>query len=231
MQNLSASDLVNSLTSLLDSHRDPARAKMMSTYMKNLFPFYGIPSPQRIELGRTWHKEMGIQSLHRELVSGLWAVAEREAQYVAMDHVKRFKKHLDSNDIPWLESLIGEKSWWDTVDFLAVHVAGEILLRYPDMNPVIPDRWIESPDRWLNRTALLYQLKFKKATDFGRLQRYILTHLGSKDFFINKASGWALREYAKTDPVGVIRFVEANPGLSNLTIREALKHLDRPENM
>lgn len=231
MQNFSASDLVTSLTLLLDSHRDPARANLMAKYMKNLFPFYGIPSPQRIEIGRTWHQEKGIKSLHRDLVSGLWAVAEREAQYAAMDHVKRFKKHLDSNDIPWLESLIGEKSWWDTVDFLAVHVAGEILSRYPDLNPAIPDNWNESPDRWLNRTALLYQLKYKKATNFERLQRYILTHLGSKDFFINKASGWALREYAKTNPVGVKQFVEANPGLSNLTKREALKHLDRPENM
>lgn len=225
MQNSSTKNLIISFTSLMAENRDPKRAARMSAYMKNLFSFFGIPSPLRAELGRSYHKSQGIKSLDRNLVSGLWAVAEREAQYAAMDHIKKFKKQLTSDDIPWLESLIQQKSWWDTVDFLAVHAAGEILSRYPDLNKSIPDKWISSTNIWLKRTALLYQLKYKKATDFERLRRYILLQLGSKDFFINKASGWALREYAKTNPIAVKQFVEAHPELANLTKREALKHL------
>lgn len=225
MQNSYITNLIFSFTSFMEENRNPARAARMSAYMKNLFPFYGIPSPIRAELGRTYHKSMGIKSLNRELVSGLWAVPEREAQYAAMDHIKKFKKQLTSQDIPWLESLILQKSWWDTVDFLAVHVAGEIFSRYPELNKSIPDKWISSTNIWLNRTALLYQLKYKNTTDFEKLRRYILLQAGSKNFFINKASGWALREYAKTNPIAVKQFVEANSYLANLTRREAMKHL------
>jgi 3-methyladenine DNA glycosylase AlkD len=216
MKLISAEGLVQTVVDMLESHRDTARAKAMSGYMKNQFTFYGIPAPVRTEVVKEWHKTCQIKCLDRQLVRSLWSKPEREAQYFAMDHIKRFKKQLGSGDIDWIEQLVLEKSWWDTVDFLAVHAAGEVFSKDIGLRDVVAEKWISSDNFWLVRTAILFQLKYKKQTDFERLQRYILMHIGSKEFFINKASGWALREYARTNPVAVIQFVEGTPELSNL---------------
>ena len=209
----------------LESGRYQARAASMKQYMKNHFVFYGVSSPERAVIVKDVHSRLGVKSLDRSSIEKLWESPFRECQYAAMDHIKRFKKQLVADDFPWVLSLITRKSWWDTVDFLAVHAVGIIAAKYDDINKKEIEPLVHSGDLWLIRTAIIYQLSYKQKTDFDRLCRYILMFLGSKEFFINKASGWALREYAKTNPVAVKQFVEATPELSGLTKREALKHL------
>lgn len=210
---------------VFDQHRNPEKAAAMQAYMKHMFPFFGISSPQRIELGKNISQIFSISFLDKNLLNSLWDEKEREYQYLAMDYLKKYKKQLVSSDIEWVKSLIVQKSWWDTVDFLAVHLVGYLAQLQPSVIDTHINPWSTDKNMWLNRTAILFQLKYKEKTDFELLKKYILQHLGSKEFFINKASGWALREYAKTNPTAVIHFVETQPELSNLTKREALKHM------
>ncbi|MFZ1703869.1 MAG: DNA alkylation repair protein [Saprospiraceae bacterium] len=215
------------ITSLLEKNRDAKRAVGMEAYMKNNFTCLGIDSPTRKLLVQQFHQKLNIKKLNRDLVSSLWILPDREYQYVAMDHLKKFTKQLKAEDISWIETLITTKSWWDTVDFLAVHPVGFICKNNPHIITQRVEKWINSDNIWLIRTAILFQLKFKEKLDFNLVQKYILLHDKSKEFFINKASGWILREYAKTNPFEVIQFVDANPQLSNLTKREALKHQNK----
>ncbi|MBK8853792.1 MAG: DNA alkylation repair protein [Saprospiraceae bacterium] len=207
------------------SHSDPLRAASMKAYMKNLFPFIGINAPLRTQLISIIYKHFNVKSLNLPWVTFLWKENEREFQYAALDHLKKFCKYLKVEDLPFIEKLITTKSWWDTVDALACHQVGFILKNNPNLIDQNVSKWLSSDNIWLNRTAILFQLKYKKETNFPLLCECILTHISSKEFFIQKASGWALREYAKTDPVAVKQFVEANPELAGLTKREALKHI------
>jgi 3-methyladenine DNA glycosylase AlkD len=217
--------MINFTRQLICSHADPVRASSMKVYMKNLFPFCGINAPLRTELTGVIYKHFHIKNLNRLWIEELWNENEREFQYVALDHLKKYCKNLNADDLPFIEKLIITKSWWDTVDGLACNNIGYILKKNPGLiNQYVP-KWLASKNIWLNRTAILFQLKYKKETDFNLLCQCILTCISSKEFFLQKACGWALREYAKTDPVAVIQFVEANPELSGLTKREALKHI------
>lgn len=212
------------IKALLNTHQNPQKSVGMEAYMKHLFPFLGISSPERVEISKEIASKFQINSLDRDMISALWLENEREYQYLAMDYLKKYKKQLLPSDIEWVHSLIIQKSWWDTVDFLAAHIIGHLVLLQPSLIKSHIDKWSTDKNMWLNRTAILFQLKYKEKTDFELLKRYILQHLESKEFFINKASGWALREYAKTNPAAVIHFVETQPKLSGLTKREALKH-------
>jgi 3-methyladenine DNA glycosylase AlkD len=218
------SNLSQQIHLVLSENGNPEKAHAMQAYMKNLFPFFGISSPQRKDLATVLSQSFKINSLDKNLMNDLWRKNEREHQYLAMDFMKKYKKQLLPADIDWIESLIIQKSWWDTVDFLATHLVGYIVSQQPSLIETHINHWSTDKNMWLNRTAILFQLKYKEKTDFELLKRYILQHLESKEFFINKASGWALREYAKTNPADVIHFVETQPKLSGLTKREALKH-------
>lgn len=154
----------------------------------------------------------------------LWAQPEREFQNVAMTFLDSRGKRVDKSRIHILESLIQEKSWWDTVDFLAGNAVGTYLSYYPEQVIHYPDRWIHSDNLWLRRSALLFQLGYKHRTDEGRLFRYIHECAHEQEFFIAKAIGWALRQYARVNPDAVIKFV-ANEPLQPLSKREALKRL------
>ena len=120
------------------------------------------------------------------------------------------------------EFMIINKSWWDTVDMIASHLVGTHFKRFPGLIPAYTEKWMASGNFWLQRTALLFQLKYKKETDVELMSDLIKRLAGEKEFFIRKAIGWVLREYSKTDPEIVINFVE-NQQLSNLSRTEALK--------
>jgi 3-methyladenine DNA glycosylase AlkD len=128
-------------------------------------------------------------------------------------------------DLPWIKALILEKSWWDSVDFLATHAVGSLLERFPaHIRPVL-ETWIHDPNMWLNRSAIIAQILYRKNLDVDFLAMAILPHIPSKEFFLRKAIGWALRSHAARDPHWVHAFVEAHRAeLSGLSIREALKH-------
>ena len=149
---------------------------------------------------------------------------EREFQYLALDYLVALKDSLQPEDIYHLQTLILMKSWWDTVDKLAAIPVGSICLQHPEVvqNCLLP--WADSDNIWLARTAILYQLKFKSSTDTEVLSSIIEKNTNSKEFFINKAIGWALREYSKTDREWVREFVNTHT-LAPLSIREASKYL------
>ncbi|TMV50725.1 DNA alkylation repair protein [Paenibacillus mesophilus] len=207
---------------------DRKEATVMKAYMRGQFEFAGIKSPLRTAIVREWLSGRGDvpAALLEETVRGLWELPEREYTYAALDLLAKQAKRLNERHLELLETLVVTNSWWDTVDALAASLIGPLLLRHPQLAPVHAEKWIASDNIWLQRTALLFQLKYKRSTDPDRLFDYIRRTADSREFFIRKAIGWALREYSKTDAEAVIRFVELAP-LSPLSRREALKWLDR----
>jgi 3-methyladenine DNA glycosylase AlkD len=216
------------LIAAFEAHRDAARAASMAKYMRDQFPFVGIATPERRKVQR--EALAGLEKPDQETLDGvverLWEMPEREYQYAALELLGKHVKALDSSFVDRLEWLVVTKSWWDTVDTLASHIAGPLVLAHPALAGVM-DEWIESDNFWLARTAILHQLGYKQRTDSERLFRYCARRAGEREFFIRKAMGWALREYSKTDPDAVRAFVDAHGELSPLTRREALAWVGR----
>lgn len=206
---------------------DAGRAGEMAAYMKGVAPFLGIMSTER-------------RALSREVLAGLprpdeadctavavrcWRLPEREYHYFAVDYLRRHLRSCSSAFLPVARSLVTSVSWWDTVDLLAAHVVGGLVAADAGLGREM-DRWIEDDDLWVVRTALLHQLRFKSATDPDRLFAYCLRQAGHPEFFVRKAVGWCLREYAKTDPDAVRGFVARHrDGLAPLSVREALRNV------
>lgn len=209
----------------LRSCRNPELARPMEAYLRNQFPFLGLPNPQRVQLTKQFWQMHGMpaEGEWRTAVNELWELPEREFQYTALALLEKHLKRAEPEDIDMMEKLVTSKSWWDTVDTLASNIVGPHCAKFPGLIPVYTERWIVSDHMWLRRTALLFQLKYKQRTDTDRLFRYIRACAGEREFFIRKAIGWALREYAKTDRDAVAQFVSTHE-LSPLSKREALKH-------
>lgn len=204
----------------------PVNAAAMQRYMKDIAPFIGIKTPQRRALLKQHIARYGPPPIADlpAICHSAFAQNEREWHYSAVDLLVRLVKKLGPEHLPLVEGLILTKSWWDTVDALAANVAGVILKRHQRVIPRWNGRWVKSDDLWLNRTSILYQLKWKADTDRDMLFANIDKHAKHPDFFIRKAIGWALREFAKTDPDAVRDFVRSR-ALSPLSVREAMKHL------
>lgn len=214
------------LTSLFKDHRNEENSEPMKKYMKDHFLFLGIKSPLRKELERQFFNMTGIvkEPFSTEFVLGLWEKDEREFQYTALVYIEKSLNKLQKSDLEFMEGLITTKSWWDTVDTLASKPVGEIVQRYPDVIAVTLDGWSCHDNLWLRRAALLFQLKYKKQTNEAILYQYIRQNADSKEFFIQKAIGWALREYSKTNPNSVKQFIAENR-LAPLSVREGSKYL------
>ncbi|NHN30124.1 DNA alkylation repair protein [Paenibacillus sp. S3N08] len=204
----------------------------MKQYMRNQFEFLGISSPARVALTKPWVKEFKgmVEDQLEQAVKMLWDLPEREYQYAAVSLLEEHKKKSGIDHIDLLEWLMINKSWWDTVDTIASHLVGSYFLRYPEQVAVYTEKWMVSGNLWLQRTALLFQLAYKKHTDVERLFSYIAMCKDSEEFFIRKAIGWALRELSKSDPQAVLRFVKQHT-LSPLSYREALKVINRDRNI
>lgn len=218
------------LVSALEAAANPALAGPMEAYMKNRFPFYGIKSPERKAIFKAFIKDHGLPPAGEleDVIESLWEQPYRECHYAVVDLLDKMQKKLEPKHLPMLEELIVTNSWWDTVDLLASHQFGGLLKKYPELIPDKTERWISSDNFWLQRVAILYQLNYKKDTDAERLFRFCKLRAGSKEFFIRKGIGWALRQYSYTDPVAVKQFV-AETDLSPLSQREALKGIQRME--
>ena len=200
-----------------------AKAEKMAAYMKNKFAYLGIPRPQRDALQSGFIKEARKKDVDWELVIKLWDMPEREFQYLAMDYIDSVKKKLKEEDLMKIKELIGNKSWWDTVDFLAAVIVGDLCGRYPGLKLEML-LYADSSDIWLKRTAILFQLKYKDNTDTELLEKILDKCCGTKEFFLNKAIGWALREYSKTDAEWVRRYIQSRE-LHSLSIREGSKYI------
>jgi 3-methyladenine DNA glycosylase AlkD len=212
------------LTKIYRENANPGTAEPMAKYMKNLFPYLGMKTPTRKELFKNFTKEYGLPDLSdlKQITLELWDLPEREFQYTAIGILRKFTNNWDEDFIDLFEQLIITKSWWDSVDGIVSWLVGEHFKRFPNQRDTYIDRWMKSGNMWLQRACLLFQLNYKDKTDVMLLGGIIVALNGSKEFFINKAIGWALREYSKTDAEAVINFVKNNE-LSNLSKREAYK--------
>jgi 3-methyladenine DNA glycosylase AlkD len=216
---------VNALRLALAPHADPEAAYQMAAYQQHIAPFLGIRTPQRRELLKAFWQEQGRPDAERlpELIRTLWALPEREYHYAAMELAYDLRRQWKGTELPLFEWMIAHKSWWDTVDFIATKLVAEFFLRFPARRDRAHD-YILSGNMWLRRTAIIFQNPYKRRTDESFLFSAIRPCLEEREFFIRKAIGWALREYAKTNPVAVRAFADTH-ALSPLSRREALKHM------
>jgi 3-methyladenine DNA glycosylase AlkD len=203
---------------------DSAQAVKMSAYMYDLFPLLGIPTPKRKELSKEF---LSLAKKQKEIdwtfVNRCWE-KEREFQYLALNYLATVAKLLVPSDISRLKQLVVTKSWWDTIDSLD-KIVGGVALNFSEVNTVLL-KWSVAENFWLRRIAIDHQLLRKDKTDVVLLEQIIVNNLGQKEFFINKAIGWSLREYSKTNPDWVRNFlVKYTNRLSALSIREASKYL------
>ncbi len=206
-------------------NQDPVKAAAMVKYMKNLFPFLGITRPDRNLLQKDFFKSAKkCGEIDWGFVNHCWDLPEREYQYLAQDYLIILKQRLQNEDLERIEQLIISKSWWDTVDAIADKLAGELCSRSPELIDRYAVKWAESDNIWLIRSAILFQLHYKERTDRELLAGIIIRNSGTKEFFINKAIGWALREYSKSDREWVRDFVKNHP-LHSLSVREGSKYL------
>lgn len=220
-------DLVNILIELLRKHSNAENKSPMEAYMKHKFKFLGIKSPERKMLLKQFVTENKhkISSQCRDLIKDLYELPEREFHYCAMEISDKFLKNkYKINDIDLIKRLISNYSHWDSVDFIAKHILGNYLMCYPNKTKKIISEFSSSKNIWLNRSAILFQLGYKERTNSDLLFNLCRTHANSKEFFIKKAIGWALREYGKVNPQSVIKFIKANQ-LSALSQKEALRNI------
>jgi 3-methyladenine DNA glycosylase AlkD len=218
---------VLSLKKLYEQNANPAQAVSMKSYMRDQFEYLGIKSPQGAALMKGFVKEHGLPLIAQldEISRDLWSLPQREFQYAAMSLMSKFEKKVEPEFITTVEYLLITKSWWDTVDLIAGHTVGTHFKRFPTVREKYLKKWRKSDNFWLRRTTLLFQLGYKKETDFDLMCELIKENLGSDEFFINKAIGWALRQYAWTNPTPVKQFVKATKELHPLSRREALKNI------
>ena len=227
---LSAEQFVRAVSATLLPIANPAQRPWMRAYMKNQFDFLGIKTPDRRAAVAALIRNQRVATAAEILRSArlLWALPEREYQFVAVDLLAHHTDKLTPKHLPALFALVQKKSWWDTVDSLA-GVIGRLLrnARTNDSDAQCEmDRALQYPNLWVRRVAILHQLGWREETDAQRLFTYALTCAHEKNFFIRKAIGWSLRDYARHAPAEVRNFLRTNRSrLSPLSIREAGKHL------
>ena len=218
---------IESLETAFLKNGNPENAVAMAKYMRNHFPFFGIKTDERRRIFKTIWKENAkeVDQNPREITWQLFAKQQRELQYCAIEILtKQLKGNYKKEDIHLIEKMITTNSWWDSVDTIAKFILGDYLLEYPLETKKVIERFSNSNNMWLNRSAILFQLGYKAKTNFDVLQSECEKHKNSNEFFIQKAIGWALREYARTNPEAIKNFV-TNTDLKPLSKKEALKNV------
>ena len=215
----------NKLYEEMIQHKNEEQAQKMSKYMLNKFEYIGIKTPERREIFKNFFKEYkNEEKIDWEFVNKCWENKYREFQYVGADYLKNMKDKLTIDDIPKFKRLILEKSWWDTIDNLDMTI-GALALKDSNVNKILLE-WSLDENIWLRRIAIDHQLLRKEKTNTELLEKILKNNLGQAEFFINKAIGWALRDYSKTNPEWVKNFIEKNKeNMAKLSIKEASKYL------
>ena len=227
-----AKNIQGSVFASLQKEADPARAIQQQAYMKSEMPYYGLRVPRCRSIADEVLREHPScdSNVWVESILLLWRNAtHREERYVAIElmHHKKYNDWLIPSVLPVIEEMVISGAWWDFVDALAIRGVGTMLANDPGSTKAEMYRWARDEDIWKRRTAILSQLKAKAKTDVKFLSDCILSSISHPEFFLAKGIGWALREYSKSDPDWVARFVREHHELSNLSRREAVKHLDR----
>ena len=223
--------LVTAVRAALEEAADPVKAPQMQAYMKSDMPYRGVSAPAQKVLWREIFRDHRLASAEewRRVIVELWRSAKyREERYaaIALSDLKAYAPHRTMKSLPMFEEMIVTGAWWDYVDAIASHQLGDILRGEPLRMKPLMRRWAMDRDMWKRRAAILCQLGFKSDTDLDLLYACIEPSVDSREFFLRKAIGWALRQYAWTDPREVRRYVKANRArLSPLSVREAMKNI------
>jgi 3-methyladenine DNA glycosylase AlkD len=222
--------LVRFVRKELRAAADPPQAVVMARYMKTTTPFLGVQQPARKPIYREMKRRFSPANRreYEAAVLALWGLPHREEKYAAIELARQHVDSITLDSLPLYERMIREGAWWDLVDDPAAHLVGRVLLAERRPAKRILDRWIDDPDLWIRRTAILAQLRHKDQADAACLFRYCLRRAHETEFFIRKAIGWALRQYSYTDPDAVKTFLLKNrERLSGLSYREGAKRLIR----
>ena len=216
------SDLINDF----EKNSNELLAESMEKYMQDKFRFLGIRGGTRTEIYKKYFPDARkTKTIDWDFVERCWNKEEREFQYAVVYYLKAIQRFLKREDISRLKYLIVTKSWWDTVDLLA-KVVGSLVIRIEGYDQIMLE-WSKDSNIWLRRVAILYQLSLKDKVDEQILDNILVNNLGNSEFFINKAVGWALRDYSKFNPEWVREFIKENKAnMTNLSIREASKYLN-----
>ncbi len=219
---------ISLLQKIFHRNRNQSNAVAMKAYMRDQFSFFGIKSTPRRALSSEYMKSACLPegAELRKIISELWIMPEREYQYFAIELLIKTKSQWNKKDSDLFEHLITNNPWWDTVDYLSSWVIGPWLQMFPNKIKPLTGKWNNSDNIWLQRMSLLFQLKYKEHLDTKLLTKYILKLSKSKEFFIQKAIGWVLREYSKTDPEWVKNFLMENE-IMPLSMREAKKVINK----
>jgi 3-methyladenine DNA glycosylase AlkD len=223
-------EYIKPLADLFEASGNAEYAFRMKKYMKGQFEYFGINSPKRREIQKLFLAQNGLPEKAQldDIIKNMWQLPEREFQYTCMEILGKLSNKAEKERIDLYEYLVLNKSWWDSVDFISSNLVGVHFQKYPELMIPYTEKWMNSANIWLQRTSLLFQLRYRNNTNLDLLTDYIQRLQGSREFFINKAIGWILREYSKTDPNWVIQFVKKHQ-LANLSKREALKWLQRKQ--
>ncbi len=209
-------------------HANPKRAAGSKAYVREQFEFYGLTAPERREVQKVFHEDVALPPFEYipEITKLLWNKPQRELQYFAMELYGKYKKQFTKKDVPVFEYMIQNKSWWETVDFISPKLIAALHLKHPELQEENCKRWMKSNHLWLMRAAIIHQLLYKTKTNEKLLFSLILQCADHPDFFIRKAIGWSLRQYARTNPASVKSFLKRHKEqLSPLSYKEATKHL------
>ena len=209
----------------LEENRNELLAESMSKYMQDKFRFLGVRGATRTEIYKKYFPDARkTKTIDWDFVENCWNKEEREFQYVVVYYLKAMQKFLKREDISKLKYLVVTNSWWDTVDLLA-KVIGSLVIRIEGYDKIMLE-WSKDSNIWLRRVAILYQLSLKDKVDEIILDKVLVNNLSDSEFFINKAIGWALRDYSKYNPEWVREFIKKNKdNMANLSIREASKYI------
>ncbi len=224
---MSAETYIAGLQSEFERNANPQIAAGQKAYMRNRFEFFGIKTPLRRQIQKPFLAGdfLPEKAELEPAVKTLWSKPQREFQYFAQELTAKYKKQFDGSDIELLEFMITNKSWWDTVDFIAAKLVGEYFKIYRHRRETVLEKWLASGNIWLQRSSVLFQLNYKEELDTELLSFIINSLLGSDEFFVNKAIGWILRQYSKVNPVWVREFVNKTP-LDKLSRKEAVRNIE-----
>jgi len=218
---------ITELQSVYQENSNPEYAFPMKAYMKGKFEFYGIKADLRRSLLKPLVEKhrLEIQDTIRTLAFDLYDLPQRELHMCSMElFEKQLRKSYKKEDIQLIEKLLTTNSWWDSVDFIAKNILGKYLQTFPEEIEKVIDIFSSSDNIWLQRSTIIFQLGYKENTDKELLFKQCLIHRESKEFFIQKAIGWALREYGNYNPKDVLIFATSSD-LKALSKREAIRRL------
>ena len=218
-------DKYSKIKQLFEQNRDEENAIKMSKYMRDLFKFYGIPTPVRKSLYKDLLKEeKAKKTIDWNFLDKCYEDDYREFQYLALDYIENMQKFLNYDDIAELYKYIKSKQWWDTIDRFD-RIVGNIAFKDDRINDLML-KWSKDEDFWLRRIAIDHQLGRKDKTNTKLLEQILINNFGSDEFFINKAIGWSLRDYSKTNPDWVKDFLNKYENKMNkISLKEAYKYI------